>query len=89
MKRYIIRIRQTRRKNWLLLEDFVTASNRTAANALAAARYPRYWVKTQEVVTVAQLEEMETLGELSIITPEETAERGYKFETPIQDSLFI
>lgn len=89
MKRFIIRIRQTRRKNWLLLEDFVTASNRTAANALAAARYPRYWVKTQEVVTVAQLEEMETLGELSITAPVDVTERGYKFESRSLNMLFI
>lgn len=89
MKRFIIRIRQTRRKNWLLVEDFVTASNRAAANALAAARYPRYWVKTQEVVTIAQLEEMEMLGELSITTSKETAECGYRFESRALNMLFI
>lgn len=85
MKRFIIRIRQTRKKEWLLIEDFVTAAHRTAANAIAAARYPRYWVKTQEITPVEKLEQLETLGELSITTPEETAEqrrRVYRFEAP-------
>jgi hypothetical protein len=88
MKRFIIRIRQTRKREWLLVEDFVTAAHRTAANAIAAARYPRYWVKTQEVTPVADLEQLETLGELSITNAEETAERarGYRFVLPTEHS---
>lgn len=90
MKRFIIRIRQTRKREWLLVEDFVTAAHRTAANAIAAARYPRYWVKTQEVTPVADLEQLETLGELCVTNPEETAERMrrvYRFTLPA-DPLF-
>lgn len=88
MKRFIIRIRQTRKKEWLLIEDFVTAGHRTAANAIAAARYPRYWVKTQEITPVECLEQLETLGELSITTPEDTAERarGYRLDMPSERS---
>lgn len=70
----------------------MTAAHRTAANAIAAARYPRYWVKTQEVTPIADLEQLETLGELSITTPEDTAERrrSYRFDMPYEhvDPMF-
>ena len=70
MRRFAIFIRlyRTKRtaKHWQLVDEVVTASDKTTAAANAAKRFPNYFVKVKEIIPVEDLDELDTLGKVVI-----------------------